>query len=1379
MATDSDSKSAFTNHHRRSAINHRSASGHLELTQRPHQASIKWPSIEARAWHWSQQLVLTSRQSPDWRPRRASVAGCQQQVIRSYQSKEFSESTPNQARDRFSLVEADKLATAHRASRKSAQQNQRTFQQQRSRYQLMEPATGQDRSGKSSGCIIKVSGASIERDRTHDQLPVGATEAAKAGQCREHLQRYRDHNTAHRNRRDRPRQAAEVAEQPSDPSQTRSMLAANSGQRASSRDQFRQVSSTGECKLSQDLTFSNPPTPIAKPECQRRQLGRLARLNGSSLDLDSDLDGSYSSRRADRGDSSRSLGCEPSATTTCCSNEPISGEPLHAKSDPLSSTTVSMNEKLQIQDKQRKFHIISMALKKMISRNSSQLLSVGCAACCSSSCPRQSNSLPARQRRVLSQRDKLRQGSGYGKTRRRRRRQKNTKTAIGISRTAQQDSNQARVLEEQEKACTCSASSQSSSSVEEESNEKCLAKDAKPFNKLTESSCPDCRYFTNSCEQEVKPELKVQGGVESVKKAINMTRDDEEAERYDHDNDHLRCVLSTARDYCASDTRRASFGSDSNDNKCIADEREGEADDVVVGNDDDDEDNASLESLIVESWLDDHPKFVHDYFMRKASRHLIDDWLVARAKVSNTNLMVSSHLDLVNPVGNPQLHQQQQQLNRAPSSLSGHLHDLASARAGSASPAKVMSTKSLIGKPAHSPLMADQQPLARVSMGGFRPASSRNQSGTTTPVRKISATDFESRTGSGYLRPMVSTTPDGRPTFLSQSSAQESGGSGVEGSAIVGRQQMVARPTPDAKGTNLSNNNNQEDFKQADKEDKKDNTEEGEVRLIFELVKNICNDLDIRTLLHKILRNIAILINADKSSLFLVCGEPGDPNRHLVSQLFNVDQGDSECREPEPGECITIPWNTGLVGYVAESGESVNIANCYEDPRFTSTVDQRTGYVTKHMLCAPIYDKRNEIVGVAQVINKRDGKPFSKKDEIKFKRYLQFCGIGLRNAQSYENCQLENKRNQVLLDLARMVFEEQSTIEQVVYRIMLHTQSLLECQRCQVLLIDDGSDDLDQLLQTINSPQHNPLQQPYAKHESQASNAAGTIEWRPQGSASFGHGSGLHQTNDHCTNQLLSKPSPKLFTLVFDLECDGQDLVMHSNKTNADPLADRAKSSFGANMGPSGFKSGKSGPFPLNIGITGYVAMTGETLNIEDAHQSERFDPKVDEGSSFQHKSILCMPIRNGQRQIIGVSQLINKKNGRPFNKNDEDLFEAFLIFCGLGIHNTLMYEKVLKVMAKQRVTFEVLSYHATAPLEEAKKLHLEQVPSCFSLNLASLKFNDFSLDEQFMTKSCLRFFLDLDLIRRFQIDQLVFCNWILSVQKNYRKVTYHPIVGK
>lgn len=61
----------------------------------------------------------------------------------------------------------------------------------------------------------------------------------------------------------------------------------------------------------------------------------------------------------------------------------------------------------------------------------------------------------------------------------------------------------------------------------------------------------------------------------------------------------------------------------------------------------------------------------------------------------------------------------------------------------------------------------------------------------------------------------------------------------------------------------------------------------------------------------------------------------------------------------------------------------------------------------------------------------------------------------------------------------------------------------------------------------------------------------------------------------------------------------------------------------------------------------------------------------------------------------------------QPFTKNDENFVEAFAIFCGMGIHNTHMYEKAIVAMAKQSVTLEVLSYHASASIDDALRIRV------------------------------------------------------------------------
>lgn len=81
--------------------------------------------------------------------------------------------------------------------------------------------------------------------------------------------------------------------------------------------------------------------------------------------------------------------------------------------------------------------------------------------------------------------------------------------------------------------------------------------------------------------------------------------------------------------------------------------------------------------------------------------------------------------------------------------------------------------------------------------------------------------------------------------------------------------------------------------------------------------------------------------------------------------------------------------------------------------------------------------------------------------------------------------------------------------------------------------------------------------------------------------------------------------------------------------------------------------------------IAGYCAAAGQILNIGDVQTwlSERHA----EGDAESARTILCMPIVNSQKQLIGVAQLINKANGSLFTDCDVSLFEAFAIFCGLG----------------------------------------------------------------------------------------------------------------
>nr|CAI5870150.1 unnamed protein product [Callosobruchus analis] len=303
------------------------------------------------------------------------------------------------------------------------------------------------------------------------------------------------------------------------------------------------------------------------------------------------------------------------------------------------------------------------------------------------------------------------------------------------------------------------------------------------------------------------------------------------------------------------------------------------------------------------------------------------------------------------------------------------------------------------------------------------------------------------------------------------------------------------------------------------------------------------------------------------------------------------------------------------------------------DARFNSEIDMRLDYRTNAVLCMPICNYEGDVIGVAQIVNKRPAGEFDAHDAELFQRYLTFCGIGVQNAQLFEVSVLEYKRNQILLNLARSIFEEQNNLECLVSKIMREAQDLLKCERCAVYLLD--------------------------------------------------------------------------------LDCCEA--------------------------------------------IAGYAACTGQILNIGDVRAWLK--EQHSEGDAESARTILCMPIINGQRTIIGVAQLINKENQAPFTECDVSLFEAFAIFCGLGIHNTQMYENACKLMAKQKAT---------------EKLIKEHIPSAQTYNLYSFTFVDFDLSDMDTCKATVRMFLECSLVQQFHIPYEVLCRWILSVKKNYRPVKYH-----
>lgn len=336
----------------------------------------------------------------------------------------------------------------------------------------------------------------------------------------------------------------------------------------------------------------------------------------------------------------------------------------------------------------------------------------------------------------------------------------------------------------------------------------------------------------------------------------------------------------------------------------------------------------------------------------------------------------------------------------------------------------------------------------------------------------------------------------------------------------------------------------------------------GTVQRLQDLValgRALNSELNLDRLLRIIMARTTELLDADRSTLFLV--------DYASDQLWSrVAQGDDISE-------IRIPRGAGIAGFVATTGQMVNIPEAYEDPRFNREVDRRTGYRTRSILCMPIHDAHQRVMGVIQVLNKRNG-VFTRVDEELLRTLSSQAAIALTNANLMEATRKEIEKSTLLLEVMRTLASELE-LDHLLARILEKTVAVMQADRASLFMVDHNTDEL----------------------------------W-----FKVAQGAELREIR-----------------------------------------------------------------IPIGVGIAGYVARTGETLNIPEAYDDPRFNQEVDRRTGYRTRTILCTPLRDASGTIIGVLQVLNKKSGL-FSRADEELMNAVASQAVIAIQNATLFEETVRM---------------------------------------------------------------------------------------------------
>jgi len=139
------------------------------------------------------------------------------------------------------------------------------------------------------------------------------------------------------------------------------------------------------------------------------------------------------------------------------------------------------------------------------------------------------------------------------------------------------------------------------------------------------------------------------------------------------------------------------------------------------------------------------------------------------------------------------------------------------------------------------------------------------------------------------------------------------------------------------------------------------------LKALLGVAKALASEIKLDNLLQVIVAKAAEVMDAERATLFLY-DKPRNELWSKTTQKLEINE-------------IRVPLGVGIAGTVAKTRALINISDAYADPRFDPTFDKQTGYRTRSILCLPLIGNGDSLVGVIQVLNKKNRQTFDEIDE--------------------------------------------------------------------------------------------------------------------------------------------------------------------------------------------------------------------------------------------------------------------------------------------------------------------------------------------------------------------------------------------------------------
>lgn len=106
---------------------------------------------------------------------------------------------------------------------------------------------------------------------------------------------------------------------------------------------------------------------------------------------------------------------------------------------------------------------------------------------------------------------------------------------------------------------------------------------------------------------------------------------------------------------------------------------------------------------------------------------------------------------------------------------------------------------------------------------------------------------------------------------------------------------------------------------------------------------------------------------------------------------------------------------------------------------------------------------------------------------------------------------------------------------------------------------------------------------------------------------------------------------------------------------------------------------------PPGVGVAGWVAKNEQYLLVPDTRKDSRFYSDIDTITGMETKTLLCVPMKS-KRKLIGVLEVINKKNGSCFKEEDALLLSIFSHHAAIAIENAMLFNSMKTGLEKEKI---------------------------------------------------------------------------------------------